>query len=1245
MTNKVQWTLSVPLLILPLLFAPAPAVAADPAFAPVDLPGSPDAWKVTDVDPKYWSISEGAAKMGMRLTLKQDYRAEFDRDKHGYGFKRRCTVMLNKPVPLVRSARRVGMWVFTSTWMDMDRGWIRFLLRDAEGVLYNYVPQHNGGAHGVWNWVESRPFTGGELGRLDESMVFVEGGLQHRKPAEPLSLVGFELQIQTVHWHKGDAVIELGPVFSDGVAREDSKLYWHTKGRYLFGDMPFAQKPFVTAGDLLQGAKGDIEIAWTLRDKAFGRPVAQGMWTVEGYDDSPLARFQPLYFPVTAQGQYWASFHVRSKEGGNWRSSSDKLYIIRGTEESLPPVRGDERPVADKLLDLNPDRAESIYGPDEKVRCVMRVWRPEGEAGQKELTLQATWTDYPDKAADHSHVKIEPAAVHDLPVAFRGDKPYADIEIPLELTREMPLRRLDATLLDGKKKLESLSGWVGKQTPPETDKWTRRDEVATFEEVFENGNHLLSCAEWGGEWGTRLESERFEAWVVDVKKQNCNAIELFPDWAPLEPMPGVFVWDELDRRIAIIAKHGLKAMINLNPTAHPHWLLAESQANEEGMVSGIWHGGNNAFKSPSSKVLWDRFGQFAQRVALHCRNKPEVLGYSCLSLFFDHFWADHPWRGQHVDYSLAARDGFRRYLKDELGLTPAKLSNRWNQKIDRWDDVELPRTRMFEGMRIDQPDPRPQWADFIAYRQWVQEAFFTRMIIGSIREVDDVRPVGTHGLQTNAKWYRENDCFVCSGSSEGSLAKYRTEHTAFPPGVPVRVESIGMHYTTALYTNMSMSNILAKGNIHVQNFWKLGAKLHTGWAGEGPVGEGTRALAGWQAMFQQELGRAKAIHRTAVTAPPVLGLLFSRDAILFGASTFHFHRLDDYKWVLERAVDVPHESLYEDVTAEQLASLPAVVVDPTAWILPKETIERLAQYVRDGGKLILSPTGGKYTPNVTRDGAYVLHKALGIPAPSGEWTTAPEPRQPGKEYRPDQGWPFGITGRGTPGEQSLSEPGQTAVVTTVAEEGFGKDSKLVFRLGAYSMYNRDTWSDWAHMIPQFLYGRTRGDAGEGKTLAEWSDGGAAITLHPVGKGQVLALWGTPDWYNWKPAIQQLAVWAGPSKAASGDPGAQPFEIPTEHFDGYLAKQGETRWVVLRNEQPGWTRYYGNWDKQKSAERTAGTIRILQHLPADRYRVRDITPEVGTDLDKVMTREQLATEGITAELIPSETRLFRLDPMK
>ena len=1216
-----------------------------PLYRELPLPVAAAAWSVTADPTLAVQVATGSLPGGIKI--------QFAKPAQEMLF----TVKMQQPVKLQKDARRCGIWCYSASRFWGEKPALRFLLEDADGIAYSYQMYGASPKAGSWSYLETPRFWTGELGRLDETMILVEGGLQHRRPVPPLRLVGFEFRAETGQWIAAKQEIEFSPVCSDGVRREASPFYWQTDlgDRYLFGEMPQAARPFVMVGDLLT-RNGDFTVTWQARNQlAATRAVAEGTWDLGKFDGSTAARFQRLEIPVTAQGQYWLSFDIREKGGKAERKTVDSWFkVIRGDQAKLALLNAEKKPAGGMLL-LNPQRASNLYAPGEIQTCRVRVWQPEAAAPKS--SGSGSLPPAGPSRSDHSGadnvpefvLKVqrlyypkaeETTAAETVPVTFVAGAPYADVSLPLELTVERPLQKLTCILLRSGVELDRIAAWLGTQEQPTVLPWTNRDSLLRYADIFGEGKHLLSCAEWDARYTDEKIGATFEEWVLDVKRQNVNAIELFPAWREIEPQMGVYWWTELDRRIELVAKHGLKVMLNLDSTYPPEWMPSESQADEEGMVNGLWHGGgNNVLKSPCSEALWEHYRQYLTHLSLRYRNQPVLVAYSSLLIFFDHFWADHPWQGQYVDYSESAKAGFHRYLRDSRGFSLADLSQRWKRPLASWDEVVLPRTDLFLGLAtIDRPDPRPEWRDFLDFRRWCQDQFVTKLVAGTVRQYDDIRPIGFHGnLLTSAETYRAMGLYVCAGGSEGSIEGYRK-----PFDFPKRSESILMSFYTPSYTAMSMTNLLGQGNVHVQNFWM------PWWRWESSVREdrktGTQALAGWFDLFKGDLGQAVPVHAESAITKPLLGRLYSRASILYGVRSFHWFRLDDYKVLAGRACPVPSAELTETVTAAELAALPCVIVDPTARILPQDTIDRLAAYVRAGGKLVMAPTSGMYTENPA-DGQHVLRRALGLPEPSGNWLTAKEIRQPGEKYTPY--YPWEITGRGTPGEQSLSEPGQTARAQAAAGNGvFVADRRLVFRLGAYSMYNRDTWGDWSHMLPSFIYGRyLQKKVAADATVAAWTEGGPAVTLHKVGAGQVLLLWGTPDWYNWREALGDLAAWAKPVAAESATAAAPaPYRLAPETFKGFILTKDKVRWAVIRNEGLGWTGVYGDAKKQADAKRDHGAI-MVPNLSGAKYRVTDQTPLLGTGFDQVLTREQLATAGITADLIPGETRIFRLDPVE
>jgi hypothetical protein len=220
-----------------------PGAAAVPsAFTELSLPVTSDAWMVTSENGTAPTVSVGELGAGLRLTFPRPAKDDV------------ITLTLKKPVAMPANARRVGLWCYTA-----GRFWggegspMAFLVRDATGINYTYQAYGSAPVAGTWNYVECPRFRAGELGRMDEVLVHVEGGLQHHLPVAPLQFVGVSFSLGSANWIPAKETIELGRVCADGVVREKSSLYWQCSlgDRYLFGEMPFAQRPFITAGDIL----------------------------------------------------------------------------------------------------------------------------------------------------------------------------------------------------------------------------------------------------------------------------------------------------------------------------------------------------------------------------------------------------------------------------------------------------------------------------------------------------------------------------------------------------------------------------------------------------------------------------------------------------------------------------------------------------------------------------------------------------------------------------------------------------------------------------------------------------------------------------------------------------------------------------------------------------------------------------------------------------------------------------------
>jgi hypothetical protein len=189
--------------------------------------------------------------------------------------------------------------------------------------------------------------------------------------------------------------------------------------------------------------------------------------------------------------------------------------------------------------------------------------------------------------------------------------------------------------------------------------------------------------------------------------------------------------------------------------------------------------------------------------------------------------------------------------------------------------------------------------------------------------------------------------------------------------------------------------------------------------------------------------------------------------------------------------------------------------------------------------MVMTAIAGKYCPERGPE-PFPLLRQLGIAPPSGAyvlgetnvWAEATE-------------------------DHALFAKGSRLKMFTLADQQQALQSDLV-------RIRENFWS-WAfRWIPQtdyFGYYRDH-PAADGKVLARFASGGAALSRHAVGKGEVLVFWGMPDY---QPALYtgmmaRAAAWAGVADPRKGSP--VPYTL-----EGDNAKLGR-HYALMCQETPG-----------------------------------------------------------------------------
>ncbi len=158
-------------------------------------------------------------------------------------------------------------------------------------------------------------------------------------------------------------------------------------------------------------------------------------------------------------------------------------------------------------------------------------------------------------------------------------------------------------------------------------------------------------------------------------------------WSRLEPDPGRFTFDWLDRAIDVLSSAGLKIVLGTPTCTPPRWMLerfpdmlardASGQLRKFGSRRHYCfsHAGYRAASADIAAVLGDRYGRDARIHAWQIDNE-----YGCHDTI--------------LSYSEAARDAFRLWLRDRYGeitaLNEAWGNVFWSMEYRDFDEIELP---------------------------------------------------------------------------------------------------------------------------------------------------------------------------------------------------------------------------------------------------------------------------------------------------------------------------------------------------------------------------------------------------------------------------------------------------------------------------------------------------------------------------------------------------------------------------
>lgn len=195
---------------------------------------------------------------------------------------------------------------------------------------------------------------------------------------------------------------------------------------------------------------------------------------------------------------------------------------------------------------------------------------------------------------------------------------------------------------------------------------------------------------YGGDWNPEQWPET--VWHEDASLMRRAGVNLVSvgvfSWAALEPEPGRFTFDWLDRALDLLHEHGVKANLATPTASPPPWFsLAHPEAlpvTADGVR--LTHGSRDTYcvAAPAyRRAARTIAGALAERYA----------GHPALAMWHVH---NEYGTGCHCDHAAAA---FRRWLHARYGdlaaLNEAWGTAFWSQRYSAWEQVQPPRATQY----------------------------------------------------------------------------------------------------------------------------------------------------------------------------------------------------------------------------------------------------------------------------------------------------------------------------------------------------------------------------------------------------------------------------------------------------------------------------------------------------------------------------------------------------------------------
>ncbi len=1027
-------------------------------------------------------------------------------------------ILFETPIELDAAAERVLFEVYSAVKADPTTTiQLRPLLTDEDGELFSYASaprptQRRGNCDNVsscWQSLSTPSFYAGEAGAPAQDVYMLESDGVDFTPGKKLKFLGFRLTLR-----------QSPDGFEDKSRRR--------AGTYYLGDFSVAgtklpyQETFGYLDSLLTKS-GKYRIGAQIRNAFQAAPIHEVEQTFTYDADDAASRRQKMIFPVGPDGCYWVDWQITDSISGEVVATESRRADIYGNPDKKEPSAVDtyKAPVLG-FMRVNADhKGRGVYEPSETAAIDVRVFP------KKSAALTLNWRVLPiafENVIEEGTISVEgglPSTVTITPTRKEGRDAN---RLVLELVQE-------GKVID---RQTYFYGW--RNAKP----LARHDYKGARVNRREYKKHPYNRMTFSVPRPFKTEEEYiafYKKFLVE-SKELATSFSYSVDLMEWEALPGVYDTWMMDRAMDLAADEGMKATIRFshadaNGSNLYRWNNYQRQLGSDGAILlGHRFYGAYSVADPQTVTFWtDAYRALFERYDQHTAFE----GYYIMQPGGEWCVVDQPWDGSVSGYDEASRLDFQRWLKEKYG-TIAALNKAWRTTYNDFNEIVAPLPKFRDGAK---PDLSRSWIDFCAYKKNLDDSWM-KTSVGSIRAYDDDRvtisycsPRKVAHLLGNKLDYAHNggnhfghDLFEYIDAWEqyqiGWISEPIHPHCWCANGDPANGGWV-LDWTVWVMTAQAAGG---GANIHVYYFpWRSLDRLSFWGAAQGFD------------RFEQYKPILDELHDMKLYRPQS-EVAFASDEMTLWAkhrTTFGARLTDLRLWRETLEQDgVEHGNLLPERLNEHKLVLPNLLDE----IIGADTFSNYVAVVREhGAKMIISAKTGSFVPELFGEEPFQLLKAFGITPPAQPFCRK------------------GLDIRATCGEEAvLFEKGR--------EIPFETGDRLHAQL-LDPKVQKDYWKFRFRWLPETDYfGYFPKVETNGRVLATFPDGGAALTLHKVGKGEVIVFWGIPDFDgdNVKGMMAAAAKWAGVGQANVDCPVKRVLEGENKSLDRH--------YLLVYEEKPG-----------------------------------------------------------------------------